>query len=83
MFLIFPPMNTIYLSISDENNIKRKENPPNEVKPAGLSQNLVPASLVSDVLFINCLHLYQIVYTQISSINSKCIISFYLYSIMD
>ena len=54
-----------------------RKNPPNEIKPAGLSQNLVPASLISDVLFINRLHLHQIVYTQISSINSKCIISFY------
>ena len=60
-----------------------RKNPPTEIKPAGLSQNLVPASLISDVLFINRLHLYQIVYAQISSINSKCIISFYLCSIVD
>lgn len=84
----FFPMHNIYLSTSGENNIRRrkkkkKTKTPNQIKPAGLSQNLVAASLISDVLFINHLHLHQIVYAQISSINSKRTISFYLCNTMD
>jgi hypothetical protein len=37
---------------------EKKKNSPNQIKPTRLSQNLVATSLISDVLFINHLHLY-------------------------